>query len=132
VSLHSKRAEGAIKAVREKSEEIGAASNIVVVDASANLVAFLRMDGALLGSADVAIKKARTAALFGMNTETLGGLAQPGQPLYGIEATNGGLVLFGGGAALRYDTGSVLGAVGVSGSTVEIDTMLANLGACFA
>jgi uncharacterized protein GlcG (DUF336 family) len=87
------------------------------------------MDRALLGSADVAIRKARTSALFCMETDALGALAQPGQPLYGIEATNGGLVLFGGGAPLRDESGSILGAVGVSGSTVEIDTMLASVGA---
>ena len=129
MSLPSLRAEGAIKAVRDRSQEIGAASNIAVVDAGANLVAFLRMDNALLGSADVAIGKARTAALFRMTTDALGSLAQPGQPLYGIEATNGGLVLFGGGAPVLDEAGAVIGAVGVSGSTVEIDTMLANLGA---
>jgi uncharacterized protein GlcG (DUF336 family) len=118
----------AIKAVRDKSQEIGSLSNIAVVDSAAHLVAFLRMDNAMLGSADVAIRKARTAVLFSMSTEALGELARPGQPLYGIENTNGGLVLFGGGAPIK-DAGAVVGAIGVSGSSVEIDTMLAGVGA---
>jgi uncharacterized protein GlcG (DUF336 family) len=112
-----------------KAEEVGASSNVAVVDSGANLVAFLRMDDAMLGSADVAIRKARTAALFHMTTESLGSFAQPGQPLYGIEATNGGLILFGGGAPITDPSGAVIGGIGVSGSTVEIDTMLAGLGA---
>ena len=43
--------------------------NIAAVDTGANLVGFLRMDGAWLGSVDIAIKKARTATFFQMNTE---------------------------------------------------------------
>lgn len=72
--------------------------NIAVVDPSGLLVAFLRQDNAFVGSIDLSMKKARTAVLFnGLSTEVIGQQAQPGQPLYGIEGTNGGLVLFGGG-----------------------------------
>jgi uncharacterized protein GlcG (DUF336 family) len=72
--------------------------NIAVVDPSGLLVAFLRMDNAWAGSVDIAIKKARTAVL--VNGMPSGGLykpAQPAQALYGIERTNDGLVVFGGG-----------------------------------
>jgi uncharacterized protein GlcG (DUF336 family) len=129
MDISSQRAEAAIRAVKEKAQEVGALSNIAVVDSGANLVAFLRMDHAMLGSADIAIRKARTAVLFRMATEALGDIAQPGQPLYGIEGTNGGLVLFGGGVPIADASGAVLGAVGVSGASVEIDTMLAAVGA---
>jgi uncharacterized protein GlcG (DUF336 family) len=129
MDVTSERAWSAIEAVRAKAMEVGAWSNIAVVDAGANLIAFLRMDNAMLGSGDVAIKKARTAALFQMTTEALGGLSQPGQPLHGIEATNGGLVLSGGGAPIRDGNGDVIGGVGVSGSAVEVDTVLAAAGA---
>ncbi|MPZ22491.1 MAG: heme-binding protein [Dehalococcoidia bacterium] len=125
-------AEAVIAAVRKKATEIGALSNIAVVDSGANLKAFLRMDDALLGSLDVSIRKARTAALFGLATETLGELAQPGAPLYGIDSTNGGLILFGGGAPIVNAEGAVIGGVGVSGSTVENDTMLSAVGAAAA
>ena len=46
-----------------KASELGAKMDIAVVDAGSNLKSFLRMDGAWLGSIDIAIKKARTARL---------------------------------------------------------------------
>jgi uncharacterized protein GlcG (DUF336 family) len=71
--------------------------NIAVVDAGGNLKAFRRMDGAWLGSIDIAIKKARTARYFDMNTGDIGQLSQPGGPLFNIEVSNGGLITFPGG-----------------------------------
>jgi len=68
-----------------KSVDLGLNMDIAVVDAGGNLKAFLRMDGAWLGSIDIAVKKARTARLFDMPTGDIGGLSQPGGPLYGIE-----------------------------------------------
>jgi len=91
--------------------------NIAVVDAGANLVAFARMDGAWLGSLDIAIKKAKTARYFDMNTGMIGDLSQPGGPLYNIEHSNGGLVSFSGGLG----NGEIIGAIGVSGATVAQD-----------
>ena len=103
--------------------------DIAVVDAGANLNAFARMDGAWLGSIDIAIKKARTARLFNVPTGALGELSQPGGPLYQIEVSNGGLITFPGGVPLMSDDGSVIGAIGVSGSTVEDDHAVATAGA---
>ncbi|MEE8458673.1 MAG: heme-binding protein [Phycisphaerales bacterium] len=108
-----------------KSLELGANMDIAVVDVGGNLKAFLRMDGAWLGSIDIAVKKARTARLFDMPTGDIGGLSQPGGPLYGIEHSNGGLVTFPGGIPLRASDGTVIGAVGVSGSSVENDHAVA-------
>ena len=71
--------------------------NIAVVDSGSNLVTFARMDGAWLGSIDVAIKKAKTAVFFDMSTKQLGTMAQPGKPLFGIEHSNDGLIMFPGG-----------------------------------
>jgi len=108
-----------------KSVDLGLNMDIAVVDAGGNLKAFLRMDGAWLGSIDIAVKKARTARLFDMPTGDIGGLSQPGGPLYGIEHSNGGLVTFPGGVPLRASDGTVIGAVGVSGSSVEDDHAVA-------
>jgi uncharacterized protein GlcG (DUF336 family) len=118
-----------VQAVIERAQSMGIASNVAVVDAGVNLKAFGRMDGAFLGSIDVAIRKARTAKLFDMRTEELGAASAPGGPLYGIEQTNGGLVTFGGGTPIADAAGNIIGAVGVSGSTVENDTLLAQVGA---
>ena len=122
------QAHTAVAAALEKSQEIGAKMDIAVVDAGANLKAFVRMDGAWLGSIDIAIKKARTARFFDMNTGDIGQLSQPGGALYNIEHSNGGLITFPGGVPIRNGRGEVIGAIGVSGSTVEDDHAVAQAG----
>lgn len=118
-----------VSAARAKAEKQGTLLDIAVVDAGANLKAFVRMDGAFLGSIDLAIKKARTSRLFNMPTGTLGDLSQPGKPLYNIEGSNGGLVTFPGGVPLKDKNGNIVGAIGVSGDSVENDHEVALAGA---
>ena len=122
------QAHAAVKAALKKSAEIGVKMDIAVVDAGANLKAFVRMDGAWLGSIDIALKKACTARFFDMNTGAIGELSQPGGALYNIEHSNGGLITFPGGVPIARD-GAVIGAIGVSGSTVEDDHAVAEAGA---
>jgi uncharacterized protein GlcG (DUF336 family) len=113
----------------KKAVELKTKMDIAIVDTGANLKAFLRMDGAWLGSVDIAIKKARTARFFDMNTGEIGKLSQPSGPLYNIEHSNGGLISFPGGVVLKNGQGEIVGAVGVSGSTVENDHAVAEAGA---
>jgi uncharacterized protein GlcG (DUF336 family) len=120
---------GVVEAGIRKSEELGLSMNIAVVDSGGNLKAFTRMDDAWLGSIDISIKKARTSRLFNMPTGDLGALSQPGGPLYNIEVSNGGLITFPGGLVLTGKDGAVVGAVGVSGSTVENDHAVATAAA---
>jgi len=121
-------ADQAIAAARAKAAEIGVPMNVAVVDEGDNLVAFVRMDGAWLGSIDIAQNKAYTARAFDMPTKDLAPLAQPGQSLYGIEASNRGrLIVFAGGIPLL-SGGRVVGAIGVSGGTVEQDQEVAEAG----
>lgn len=117
-----------IEACVRKAQELDLLMNIAVVDVGGNLKAFTRMDGAWLGSIDIAVKKARTARLFDMPSGDLGPMAQPGQPLYHIEFSNGGLITFPGGIPLKDSGGQVVGAVGVSGSTVDNDQAVAEAG----
>jgi uncharacterized protein GlcG (DUF336 family) len=84
------------------------------------LKAFLRMDDAWVSSMDIAIKKAKTACVFGMATGQLGKLSQPGKPLYAIEHSNDGLIIFPGGLPIVDEDGVLIGAIGVSGSAVEM------------
>src|SRR5262250_2902711 len=87
-----------LSAAEAKAASLGIAYNIAVVDAGGNLVAFVRQDGALIGSIDLAIDKAVTARIFDKATSDLGRLAQPGNPLFGIQESNAGkVVIFGGG-----------------------------------
>lgn len=116
------------KAAYEKAKELGVKMNIAVVDAGANLKAFIRMDGAWLGSSDISIKKAKTARFFDMPTGEIGKLSQPGESLYQIEVSNGGLISFPGGIPLRNNEGAIIGAIGVSGSTVDDDHVVAEAG----
>lgn len=122
-------AEKALAAALAKSEEIGVKMNVAIVDAGGNLKAFARMDGAWLGSIDISIKKAKTARFFDMDTGIIGELSQPGGPLFNIEHSNDGLITFPGGVPLRNADGEVIGAIGVSGSTVEDDHEVAVAGA---
>lgn len=119
----------AIAAARSKAQTQGTLMNIAIVDAGANLKAFVRMDDAFLGSIDICIKKAKTARWFNMPTGTLGELAQPGQPLYHIEFSNDGLITFPGGLPIKNAEGAIIGAIGVSGSSVEDDNEVATAGA---
>ena len=94
----------------------------------ADLKAFFRMDGAWVGSIDIAIKKAKTAVFFGMPTGAIGKLSQPGGPLFGIEHSNDGLITFPGGLPIVDSDGVLVGAIGVSGSSVENDHQVAAAG----
>jgi uncharacterized protein GlcG (DUF336 family) len=102
---------------------------VAVVDAGTHLKAFSRMDGAVLGSIDIAMKKARTAALFQANSETVWEYCKPGAPAPALELSNDGLAPFGGGIPLRSAHGEWLGAVGVSGGAVAQDMEIAQAAA---
>ena len=118
-----------IAAARKKAAQRRTRMDIAVVDAGGNLKAFARMDEAWLGSIDISIRKARTARWFDVNTGEIGKLSQPGGPLYGIEHSNDGLITFPGGVPLKNSKGEIVGAIGVSGSTVENDDAVAVAGA---
>lgn len=110
-----------IAAGEAAAEKLGVPYNLAVVDAGGNLIAHVRMDGAWLGSIDIAVHKAWTARAFDMTTEALGKMAQSGKPLFGIDSTNRDkVVIFGGGVPIKSGE-IVIGAVGASGGTVDQD-----------
>ena len=118
-----------IAAAEDEAQNQGQPMNIAVVDTGGNLVAFHRMDGAWLGSVDIAIKKAWTSRAFDIETKALGKLSQPGEDFYGINASNDGKVMiFAGGIPLKRN-GAVVGAVGVSGGVGKQDQAVAEAGA---
>lgn len=127
--ISTEQALAVVNAAIRKAKQIKTRMDIAVVDAGANLKAFVRMDGAWRGSIDIAIKKARTARFFDMPTGEIGKLSQPGGPLFAIEHSNGGLITFPGGLPIQAADGTVIGAIGVSGSTVENDHAVAEAGA---
>jgi uncharacterized protein GlcG (DUF336 family) len=114
-----------LSAAEAKAMSLGIAYNVAVVDAGGHLVAFLRQDGALIGSIDLAITKAKTARIFDKATSDLARLAQSGMPLFGIQGSNAGkVVIFGGGVPIVLN-GNIVGAVGTSAGTVEQDIAVA-------
>ncbi len=123
------QAQAVLEAALNKAEETDTRMDIAVVDAGANLKAFIRMDEAWIGSIDIAIRKARTARFFNMPTGEIGKLSQPGGSLYNIEHSNDGLITFPGGLPLKNSKGEIIGAIGVTGSTVENDRLVAEPGA---
>ena len=129
MELSQSLSDAALAAATGEASSIGVPMNVAIMDAGANLKVFLRMDGALLGSADIALKKARTAALFGMNTEAIGEFCKPGGTSPGLDTTNGGLVVFAGGIPLRDAGGRLIGAIGVSGGSVAQDFQVAAVAA---
>jgi len=124
-----KTANAAIEKAIESADEIGVKFCIAVMDAGVNLVAFSRMDGGRVGTIDVAMKKARTSALFILESGDLGKKTQPGQSVYGLEHSNGGLITFPGGVPLKNRSGDFIGSIGVSGGTVEEDLVVARAAA---
>ncbi|WP_237275888.1 GlcG/HbpS family heme-binding protein [Tenacibaculum ovolyticum] len=129
MNITLEQAEKIIEVAKAKSLAIDTKMNIAVVDAGANLVAFARMNDAWLGSLDISIKKAKTARFFDMNTGVIGELSQPGAPLFNIESSNNGLITFPGGVPVKDANGTIIGAIGVSGSSVENDHTVAETGA---
>ncbi|TID26730.1 hypothetical protein E2P81_ATG01196 [Venturia nashicola] len=128
--ISHEQAGAVIKSAVAKAQEIKSPSNIAVSDPAGHLISFLRMDGALLVSIEVAQKKAKTVSMFGgkYRTGDLYNATSPGGPLYGIQTTNNGLLFFGGGVPLK-SGGNFIGAIGVSGGTVDQDQTIANAAA---
>jgi uncharacterized protein GlcG (DUF336 family) len=125
VTISLTDAQRMISAAEAKAASLGIAYNIAIVDAGGHLVAFVRQDGALIGSIDLAIDKAVTARFFDKATSELATLAQSGRPLFGIQESNAGkVVIFGGGVPI-VSGGNIVGAVGTSAGTVEQDIAVA-------
>ncbi len=98
---------------------------IAVVDESGNLIAFHRIDDTQVGSVDIAIGKARTAARMKRPTKALEDAVAGGRTvMLAVE----GITPLEGGVPVMLD-GRVIGAVGVSGVTSQQDAQVAQAGA---
>ena len=129
LSLDLADARQIIAAGERKAIELGIPYNIAVADAGGGLIAHVRMDGAWLGSIDIAINKAWTARAFDMPTDDLSHFAQSGQQGFGLNTTNDSrVVIFGGGIPIKR-AGAVIGAVGASGGSVQQDVQVAQAAA---
>jgi uncharacterized protein GlcG (DUF336 family) len=118
-----------IAAAEKKAVDIGQPMNVAVVDQGGNLVSHVRMDGAAFGTIDISINKAFTSSACEVSTKDLATHSQPGQPFFGIHASNNGkIMIFAGGVPLKRG-GKVVGAIGVSGGSGDQDQTVAEAGA---
>jgi uncharacterized protein GlcG (DUF336 family) len=121
------QAQRAITAALRAAEENGVPSSVAVVDSGRNLVAFARMEGALLASIEISQNKAYTARSMNSDTGALQEYTQPGAPFYGLETSHGRpLITFGGGLPITASDGEVVGAVGVAGGSADQDAAVAH------
>ena len=121
-SMNLKLAKELMERVEAEAARIGVKVVVAVSDASGRPVAVHCMDGAYIGSYDIAVNKTYTAVAFQMSTAKLAELAAPGGSLYGIQHTNQGkIVIFGGGEPLYVDDVLI-------GGTAEQDIYLGTFG----
>jgi ATP:cob(I)alamin adenosyltransferase len=113
---------------RIKAQELGVPIVFSCVDLGGNLAYYERQEDALLASIDISQNKAFTANALKMPTSVVYDLAKEESPLFGLQFTNQGrIVTFGGGYPLIVD-GKQIGAIGISGGTVEQDCAIAEAG----
>ncbi|MCH1959943.1 GlcG/HbpS family heme-binding protein [Romboutsia hominis] len=113
------------KAAEKKALEINVPVVFSAVDKGANLMLMHRMEDAFITSIEISINKAFTSACLRQGTHEISEVVQPGESLYGLQLTNNArIVPFGGGLPIVVD-GQVVGAVGVSGGSVEEDRLIA-------
>ncbi|MGC3994602.1 MAG: cob(I)yrinic acid a,c-diamide adenosyltransferase [Propionicimonas sp.] len=111
-------------AAEARALELGVPIVFVGVDAGGNLLLLHRMADSLLGSIDIAVNKAYTAAAFKLPTAALHDASAPSGELHGIQNSNAGrVVVFGGGLPVFTD-GRIAGGIGVSGGTVAEDVAI--------
>jgi uncharacterized protein GlcG (DUF336 family) len=113
ISLSEARA--MVDRAHEHAEVIGVPMNVAVADGGGHLLAFGRMDGAIVGSIDIALAKAKTSVGVNGPSENLGDFCKSGGPAPATEHANGGLIPYAGGVAIHEGDGNLIGTVGVSG-----------------
>lgn len=129
MELNYKTAEKVLHAAKEKALLLNIPVSIAVVDTGGHLIALARLDS-VYGVIDFALKKARTAAMFGVNSDIMGGIIlETGVHGYGMLNSNGGLLTIEGGVVLQNKAGKIIGAIGSSGGTPEQDKEIAEAGA---
>ena len=119
------------KAALEKGAELGLKPLCVtVLDSRASLRLCVNQDGTSIDRHRIAHGKANAALSLGMGSRAIGARAEV--QAYFVDAigrmTNGDFVPVPGGVLIKDKTGSVIGAVGISGDTSDNDELAAVAG----
>ncbi len=123
--LTHQRCQEMLRAAVAHAEDLGVKISVAILDSGAHLRAFLRMDATMLLTIDLAQRKAHTACVLNLPSDTLAEAAAAGHALAGIENTNGGLIFLAGGLPIHDEHGELIGAIGVSGASAEQDKDIA-------
>jgi len=119
------KAQAAVKAAVAEANKHGWPLNVAVVDSGANLVTFVRMDGAQIGSIAISEHKARAAAKYRRATKVFEEFMQQGRNYIGtlddVIASRGGIPLV--------EDNKIIGAIGCSGATGSQDEVVCMAGA---
>lgn len=119
----------ALNTAKAKANQLNIAVTIAVVDAGGHLLALARLDS-VYGVVDFAIKKAKTAVMFGVDSDIMGTIVSGAEVHgYGMLNSNGGLFTIAGGVVIKDKNGEIIGAIGSSGGTPEQDKEIAAAGA---
>jgi glc operon protein GlcG len=116
--IAAERAQSLIQAAVAEANKRGWSMNVAVVDSGANLVAFLRMDGAQLASIPIAEHKARSAVKYRRPTRAFEDAVQKADFKYILSLDD--VIASRGGIPLIED-GKIIGAIGCSGGTGSQD-----------
>ena len=120
MSIRLEQARALLDAVAAAAQGQGMTVAAVVVDPGGWPVMQIRMDNAFPASADAALAKARTAALYRRPSSDFSRRVKEGMPLAHLPH----VVPLGGGVLLE-QSGTMLGALGISGAREESETALA-------
>lgn len=129
MSITYNQAAKALQAATEKAKSINIPVSIAVVDAGGHLVTMARLDS-VYGVIDFAVKKAKTAVMFGVDSDVMGTIIA-GADIhgYGMLNSNDGLLTIAGGVVIKDADGKIIGAIASSGGTPEQDKEIAKAGA---
>ncbi|RQO66402.1 protein glcG [Pedobacter sp. KBW06] len=117
-----------LNAAIEKAKSLEIPVSLAVVDSGGHLVAFARLDS-VYGVIDFAVKKARTAVMFGLDSDEMGAIVAAAELQgYGMLNSNDGLLTIAGGVVIKDTAGHIIGAIASSGGSAEQDKEIAIAG----
>lgn len=122
--LNLEAAQRMASAAHQEAGRMRIAAVISVVDESGTPILLHRMDGSLLVGVKLAEDKAYSATALQRPTHELAEECRAGKPLFGLQFQDR-ITLVGGGFPCRM-SGQLVGAIGVSGGTVEQDMRIAS------
>lgn len=129
MSITYNQAVKVLQAATEKAKSINIPVTIAVVDTGGHLVTLARLDS-VYGVIDFAVKKAKTAIMFGVDSDVMGTIIAGAEIHgYGMLNSNEGLLTIAGGVVIKDAEGKIIGAIASSGGSPEQDKEIAEAGA---